>query len=286
MRGLWADEKVDAGSWNLGNPIYKSVYKYFKKKEKRFLEKADYTISLTHAAKSEIYSWRHIDNNPVRMEVIPCCTDIDLFDPARVDEKLVKTLKEELSIRDGDTVLTYLGSIGSWYMLDEMLDFFVTYLRKYPNGKFLFITGDQHDEIRNKAADRKIPAEKILIRPALRNEVPASIALGQHSVFFIRATYSKISSSPTKQAELMAMGIPVISNAGVGDTDTIIKKYNSGVVTRGLSPAYYEEALANLSSGCFDAGSIRRGAEEYFSLKDGVAKYCKVYNAVMNGHQG
>ncbi|HEY6502870.1 MAG TPA: glycosyltransferase [Chitinophagaceae bacterium] len=282
MRGLWANEKVDAGSWNLRNPVYRLVYNYFKKKEKQFLEQADYTISLTWAAQKEIYLWKHIDNNPVKMEVIPCCTDVGLFDPQKVDQDIMSGIKKELAIGENDRIITYLGSIGSWYMLDEMLDFFVCYLQKYPSSKFLFITGDQHEQIKSKAAERKIPAERILIRPALRKEVPASISLGTHSVFFIRSTYSKISSSPTKQAELMAMGVPVISNAGVGDTDAIIRKYNSGVVIRGYSGDFYQQAIDELSSVSFDAVSIRQGAKDYFSLADGVAKYYKVYQSILN----
>jgi glycosyltransferase involved in cell wall biosynthesis len=281
MRGLWADEKVDAGSWNQKNPVFKLVYKYFKKKEKQFLEQADYTISLTQAAKKEIYSWKHISNNPVRMEVIPCCTDINLFDPARVNQVVRDGIMKELGISAGDPVLTYLGSIGSWYMLDEMLDFFVCYLQKYPGSKFLFITGDQHQQIRDKAKLRGIPADSILIRPALRNEVPASISIGRHSVFFIRPTYSKISSSPTKQAELMAMGVPVISNSGVGDTHEIIENFNSGVVVEEFAKNNYEKSLELLALTRFDSSEIRRGAEQFFSLTDGVGKYHSVYKSIL-----
>ncbi|MBC7947565.1 MAG: glycosyltransferase [Chitinophagaceae bacterium] len=283
MRGLWADEKVDAGSWNLRNPIYKTVYNFFKKKEKQFLENADYTISLTRAAQKEIHSWRHISNNPVKMEVIPCCTDTELFNPAQVDAQIRASIQKELGISDRDTILTYLGSIGSWYMLDEMLDFFVTYQHKYPTAKFLFITGDQHEQIRTRAAERNIGADKILIRPALRKEVPASISLGAHSVFFIRATYSKISSSPTKQAELMSMGIPVISNAGVGDTDLIIKNFKSGVVIGDFTAESYNRSIDELAVTTFDRQAIRHGAEQYFSLTDGVSKYLRVYQSIL-GH--
>ena len=34
------------------------------------------------------------------------------------------SLKETLGISDDDFVISYLGSIGTWYMLPEMLDFF------------------------------------------------------------------------------------------------------------------------------------------------------------------
>jgi glycosyltransferase involved in cell wall biosynthesis len=281
MRGLWADEKVDAGSWNLKNPIYRLVYNYFKKKEKHFFEESDYAISLTTAAQKEIWSWKHLSNNPVKMEVIPCCTDTELFDPGKVDLKIKGEIQKELSIGEKDHVLTYLGSIGSWYMLEEMLDFFVCYLQRYPDAKFLFISGDQHEQIRAKAAERKIPADRVLIRPALRKEVPASISIGRHSVFFIRATYSKISSSPTKQAELMAMGVPVISNAGVGDTDVIIRNFKSGVVIDDFSNVAYQKSILELAATNFDANAVRQGAKQYFSLADGVARYYEVYKTIL-----
>jgi hypothetical protein len=51
-----------------------------------------------------------------------------------------------------------------------------------------------------------------------------NISLFDTSIFFIRPTYSKKASSPTKQGEIMAMGIPLICNYGVGDTDEIVKK--------------------------------------------------------------
>ena len=281
MRGLWADEKVDAGSWNLKNPVYRAVYNYFKKKEKQFLEQADYTISLTHAAKEEIYSWKHVTGNPVRMAVIPCCADLDFFNPANVDQEIKATIRKELGIGDNEIVLSYLGSIGSWYMLDEMLDFFSVYCRTYPTARFFFITGDRHELIRKRAAEKNIHSQKILIRRALRREVPSSIALGTHSVFFVRPTYSKISTSPTKQAELMGMGMPVVTNNGIGDTTTIIKNYKSGVVINEFSDNAYKNAVSELQRFPFQPDVIRRGAAGYFSLGEGVEKYNDVYRTIL-----
>jgi glycosyltransferase involved in cell wall biosynthesis len=281
MRGLWANEKVDAGSWNLKNPVYRAVYHYFKKKEKEFLEQADYTISLTHAARQEIYSWPQIDNNPVKMEVIPCCADLDFFNPRNVDQGIMKAIRAELGIAENEVILSYLGSIGSWYMLDEMLDFFCIYRQTYPGARFFFITGDKHKLIRKKAAERNIPAEKIIIRQALRSEVPGSIALSTHSVFFIRPTYSKIGSSPTKLAELMGMGVSIVSNGGIGDADEVMEKYKSGVVIKEFSTGAYKEAVEQLQHAPCKPDIIRNGASGYFSLQQGVEKYNNVYRSIL-----
>ena len=68
-------------------------------------------------------------------KVIPCCTDENLFQSKNISDK-----REELGIKKDDFILSYVGSIGTWYMLDEMLDFFKVLNEKKPNAKFLFIT--------------------------------------------------------------------------------------------------------------------------------------------------
>jgi hypothetical protein len=67
MRGFWADEKVDNGQWNLRNPFYKKLYRFYKKKENAFLLGADAIISLTEKAKFQllqqpVYRRLHIDD--------------------------------------------------------------------------------------------------------------------------------------------------------------------------------------------------------------------------------
>ena len=57
MRGFWADERVDGGLWSLNKPIFKQVYRYFKRKELEFFKNADYTVSLTHNGRNEILNW-------------------------------------------------------------------------------------------------------------------------------------------------------------------------------------------------------------------------------------
>ncbi|MET0636018.1 MAG: glycosyltransferase [Chitinophagaceae bacterium] len=281
MRGLWADEKVDAGTWRLSNPIFRAVFRYFKRKERAFFENADYSVSLTHAGKKEIHSWKHLSNNPVRMKVIPCCADLNLFSPLSVDEKMQESIRKELGISAGEHLIAYLGSIGGWYMLEEMLDFFTEYSRRYPASKFLFISMDHHDLIRLRARERGIKSSSILIRGASRSEVAASLSLCRHSVFFIRPTYSKISSSPTKQAELMGMGIPVICNDGVGDTGVIVSKYSSGIAITDFNNKEYVKAIDKLSSTEFDSNRIRAGARDYFSLEDGIQSYLEIYQEVL-----
>ena len=276
MRGFWADERVDGNIWDLKNPIFKGVYSFFKKKEIQFFSTADYTISLTYNGKEEIESWSEFQTNPPKIEVIPCCVDLDLFDPEKIQQEKKEELRQQLGINATDFILGYVGSIGTWYMLSEMLDYFNVLTKTNPAAKFLFVTGENPETILSKAAEKGIQASSIRVTSCRHADVPLNISLFNLSVFFIRPTYSKKASSPTKQGEIMAMGIPLICNAGVGDTDLVVKKYDSGIVLNGLTEENYLRNCEIPTS--FSKEKTMEGAREFYALKTGVGRYLKVYN--------
>ena len=280
MRGFWADERTDGGLWNLKNPLYKIVYSYFKKKEREFLQNADYTVSLTENARTEIRSW-DTANTFSEIEVIPCCVDLELFDPRKVSCTQVDLVRQQLQISPGQKVISYVGSIGTWYLLEEMLDFFRQFLIEFPGSIFLFISKDDKEAIMEVVQKKSIPREAVRIKAAERNEMPLLISMSDYSIFFIKPAFSKKASSPTKQGELMAMGVPVICNHKVGDTSFVVDTYNSGIVIEKFSGSAYQKSLKQLVNMDFNKEAIRKGAEAYFSLENGIEKYNSIYEKIL-----
>ena len=70
---------------------------------------------------------------------------------------------------------------------------------------------------------------------------------------FIKPSYSKLASSPTKIAEYLASGLPIICNAGIGDLDVLIEGDRVGVLVRELNAGHYENALRRVD------GLLREG---------------------------
>ena len=278
MRGFWADERVDGKIWNLDSRLYRIIYNYFKRKEIQFLQRADYTISLTQNGKEEILSWKTLKNETLNIEVIPCCVNLDLFDPNAIQEATKNELRHQLGLSETDFVLGYVGSIGTWYMLSEMLDYFVALKSTKPTAKFLFVTGESPESILQQAASKGISTSDCVITSVLHHQVPVHISLFDQSIFFIYPSYSKKASSPTKQGEIMAMGIPLVCNSGVGDTDTIVKKYQSGLIIDEFSEKSYLDVINDSTE--FDKPHISKGASDYFSLSEGVNRYLRVYKAI------
>ncbi len=281
MRAFYADERVDGKLWSLKNPVFKAVYNYFKKKEIEFLSEADYSISLTLKGKDIIHGWKTIKDQPVDVEVIPCCADLDHFHPSQIDKSLQSDLKARFDLNEDDFVITYLGSIGTWYLLDEMLDFFKVLLEKRPNAKFLFITTDKPETILNPVKEKGISAERVIISPAKREEVPTFLSLANAAIFFIQPVFSKSGSSPTKHGEMLGMGLPVIANSGVGDVDSIIEDTSSGILVKEFTTEAYENAVDQIDDLLkIPTERLQAAAQKYYSLDEGVKRYDAVYESV------
>jgi glycosyltransferase involved in cell wall biosynthesis len=279
MRGFWADEKKDGGSWNQDKFFFRKVYKHYKKKEAEYVQEADAMISLTEAGKAEIMKWPAY-NSKVPMFVIPCCSDMEHFSLTTAAEK--QKGRELLGLPQHELVISYLGSIGSWYMVDEMLELFTVVKEKYAGAKFLFLTHSSPQLILSQLAKYNISREDIVITEATRAEVPLYTKASDINISFIKPVYSKLASSPTKLGEVLAMGIPVIVNSGIGDVEQIVTKTKSGFMLRHFNADEYRNAVDHIEVLLqLSPAAIREAAEAIYSLKNGVKKYSDCYAAVL-----
>jgi glycosyltransferase involved in cell wall biosynthesis len=279
MRGFWVDERVDGGLWDLKNPVYRRAYKTYKQKEAHYISAADTIVSLTENGKHEMEKWPSYQGSPV--EVIRCCADYGLFSLQTKTD--LERAKLALGFKKDDFIVSYLGSLGTWYMLGEMLDFFKVLQEKKKNAQFLFISNGEQERIMKAVQAKGIVVSDIRIVNGKRNEVPSLVHASDISLSFIKPCYSKKSSSPTKLGELLAMGIPVICNSGIGDVDEIIHTTGGGMMMPDLSVSSYVEAVSRLNEFLerTDPLMIRERSKKYYDLTVGVDKYKKIYEQLL-----
>ena len=87
---------------------------------------------------------------------------------------------------------------------------------------------------------------------------------------------------PTKIAEFLAIGRPIVVNKGLGDCDKILKDSGIGVIiSREDDLQLKAEELISLVSDKKTPDRCRSGAETYFSLDSGVKNYLDMYNKMM-----
>lgn len=275
MRGFWADERLDGLIWRKNNPLHIIFYNYFKKKEKQYLTNADAIISLTYSAITELEKKFPNCFIEKKVTVIPCCTNTNLFS----NEKLVQ-IPELAGIKQTDHVIIYTGSIGTWYFTKELIDCILVWKKYIPNIKLLIVTKDliELDLILQQYSKEE---NSIITKvSASYKEVPAYLSMAKASMFFIKPSYSKIASSPTKMAECWAMNLPIITNSGIGDNDLYFNNHKGGILINDFTIEEYEKSCINyLNLSCQNL-NYRQIALTYFDNQTAILKYTAVYNSL------
>lgn len=279
VRGFWFDERIDSGLWDQRKWIYRSIYRHFKRGEPEMYTRANRLVTLTERARNILTSRFPELAAPGRIATIPCCVDTAHFSRASIIPDAAEAMRRELGLDGAGPVVAYLGSLGTWYMLEEMLRFFALIRQNAPQAKLLLISPDDSRDIKRLAGKLGIPQEAVIRRELPRTAVPTALSLADFGLFFILPSPSKQSSSPTKLAEMLSMGLPVVCNAGVGDLDAIFQDTSLGHLVERLDEGGLRHALDDIPRLLgLDRCRIAEYALARFSLQMGVEVYDKIYS--------
>lgn len=275
IRGFMPEEYTDAGVWPEGGTLYRGV-----KRVERFLFKsADAFVVLTEKAREILFPGRtETDEKGRPVEVIPCCVDFKRFRAA--DETPREELRRELRL-EGRRVVVYVGSFGGWYMAEETARLMALAYKEDPQTYALVLTQTPPEQIETRLRELGVPEDSFRVERVAPADVPKYLKASDIAVSFIRACYSKLSSSPTKIAEYLAAGLPVICNAGIGDVDEVIEGDRVGVVLRDFDDESLTRALREVEALRAEGGlaeRARESAERRFDIERvGGAKYRRLY---------
>ena len=278
FRGFWAEERIDGGLWEKTNIIYYQIYHYFKKAQEKAYKKADAIVSLTRSAKEEIARTHGVQKS--KIAVVPCSADQSHFIPK--SELVLSTidLRADLKIEPSDLVIGYAGSLGTRYLLNEMLDCFKAILAQHPNAVFLIITLSPLTELKQLINQKGIEP-KVIVTGSTYKKVPQYMSLMDIALYFIKTGTSGKAVSPTKQAEFLSMGIPIITNDGIGDSKEIIEEHNVGLVIEEPKEAYYQKVASSIERlREIPAEEIIKIAKKKLSLSLGVKTYRSLYKSL------
>lgn len=268
MRGFWADERVEGGLWRKESRIYR-VAKWF---ERRFFLDAEKVVSLTYKGREVIETFDYQKYRKNYIEVIPTCADLVRFHPEKVEKKFGNRL-----------IVGYSGSVGLWYDFPTAIRAFVAFKKNpvFSNPLFLILNKSEHEKIQTHLMDFGVEKDDYLLLSSQPDEMPYWLNQMDVNVYFIRPSFSKQASAPTKLAEILGCGKSVITNDGVGDSGKILKENRVGTLTQTFAENEVIEAVkewAELSKDPELAERCVETARKYFSLEAGVKAYSKIYN--------
>ncbi len=280
-RGMLGDEYVDNGQWT----EKQLEYRLLKRFERRVFRRAEGVVVLTRALR-EWLVLRRLLGSKTAVEVIPCCVDTQRFKP---NEASRQEARAELGIGDR-LALMYSGSLGSWYLEDEMARYAAhVALAAKARGRELVVvvlSGSDAAPLRAKLEARGIESDSLVFRKIAPARMAHYLTAGDIGMSFIQSCFSKKGSSPTKVAEYLASGLVVALNGDIGDQADLASEEGACIVLDGYGEealtdaALRAVALAELPYAARAAATSRAARKNFDLAAIGVPGYVRLYRAL------
>jgi glycosyltransferase involved in cell wall biosynthesis len=274
-RGMIGDEYVDAGAWTTD----RREYKMLKRVERRLFDRAEGMVVLTNA----LAKWLRAENvlgANTNLAVIPCCVDMARFTAsAAVREKA----RASLGIQEDELAVLYSGTLGSWYLESEMARFATEVKKLRQKTKFVVLSRADATSLRTLLVHAGFHESDVIQRSVSPDAMPETLPAGDIGLSFIQSCFSKKGSSPTKVAEYLAAGMPVVVNGDIGDQAELRAERNACTVVSGYSEDELRAAAASALTHAHAPFQLRQeatraAAERHFSLSAiGIPRYVALY---------
>jgi len=269
IRGLLADEYVDAGRW----PRNGVAQRLTERIQRAGIARASGIVVLTERVRSHLFGPAGDD----RVTVIPCCANLDTLDG---ETAAVERVRDRLGLR-GRSVMVYVGKLTAPYMDREMVEFFAAARRQDPSLALLVLTQAPPATIVSELARARIPDSDYRITRSEPAEMGAYLGTADFAICFCRPTFARIASSPTKIGEYLGAGLPVVSGPRIGDVDELLDGGGVGVVIDAFRERSYERAAERIREIAADPACRPRCqelAQAAFSLENlGIPRYDRLY---------
>jgi glycosyltransferase involved in cell wall biosynthesis len=275
IRGFLAEEYVDAGRWRAEGLLFRLT----KAAEQMLYRAADGFVVLTERARETLF----LDGTGGRpLEIIPCCVDEERFAAAERADRT--SIRSELGI-DDRLVFIYIGALGGYYLVPEMAEFLAAARERNPRVYALVLTQSSPEGLTSELNRLGVSTDDYRMLNVQPGDVPTYLRAADVALSLIRPSFARRSMSPTKFAEYLAAGLPVIASAGIGDLDTHIKEARVGVLVQRFDRDAYAaayDAIAALRRDPELAARCRGEARTRYDLHTvGGRGYRRLYEAVL-----
>ncbi len=212
------------------------------------------------------------------VKVIPTAVDLDRFRPGLP----LPAGGQHLA---GKRVLAICGALGSWYLLEEMIGFCATALSRGDADHVLILSEEDRAPAVAGLLRLGVPPADITDLGVPHDQAPLWFSLASAGILLIKSAPSKRASAPTKLAEFLACGVPVVTTPGIGDTEALLTGTSTGIIVRGHDTTSHEDALGELTALWSEGENLvdrcRATAVRELSLAAAVRAYSGLYETLM-----
>ena len=202
------------------------------------IEHAHYVLCVSTPLRDLLVERYGLDRG--RCTVVPCAADEEKF---YLDEAERSATRAELGLA-GRFVVVYPGSFGRWHFNEETFRAVRGLLDADESIFFLVITPDV--EAADSLARMLLPQGRFAIRSATHEEMPRLLRASDLGILLREHHPLNVVACPTKFAEFVMSGLPVLISSGIGDCSSFVAENGIGIVLDEPDPEAAVHALASI----------------------------------------
>jgi hypothetical protein len=191
--------------------------------ENAAVNKSDFRISVTQKL---VEHWQSVyQYNSTKHVVIPCTLNSN-FNMEALNEAAITTIRAAYCFNSDDLVLVYSGSVSGWQSFELLKPLMIDFLSQQKTNKLVFLS---NDDIIIQDLIAQFPNQ--VSRKWLKHEEVTNFLVACDWGILIReqSVTNKV-ASPTKFAEYLSAGLPVIISENLGDYTEFVKNNDCGII--------------------------------------------------------
>ncbi len=160
--------------------------------------------------------------------VIPCTLNSD-FAPRVIEEEAKNKARATLGADRDDVILVYSGSISGWQSFPTVYKYLSPFLKKSPKNKIVFLSKAEENI---EKLTNEFPGQ-IIRKWVNHKEVPEVLAACDMGILIREQSITNRVAAPTKFAEYLSAGLPVIISENIGDYSAFVRLNKCGIIANG-----------------------------------------------------
>lgn len=211
---------------------------------------------------------------------VPSCVELNLF---KYSEYHRTEIRKKLNLSDHHILICYLGKIGGMYWDEELFEFFHLCFKSNYRFRFLIISNDNEQSIQNQLAKYDLYKYSNVVS-LTRAEVPAYLSAADFGLTAIKPIPSRRYSSPIKNGEYWACGLPIIIPTNISDDYLYAQNKKIGIVLEDETHEGMKKTIQEILEWSSTEKKVEtRNRCRSFVLKDrNVSDYQKLYQKIFN----
>ncbi|MDB3893901.1 glycosyltransferase [Candidatus Thioglobus sp.] len=199
-----------------------------KKLDRISISAANKIIAVSNNMKQHLVEKYNVEHG--KISVTPClASNATIINDIHNWESSRQEVRDDLDISSTTIVFGYLGGLGTYQMVEEMLDFFHAYYKINKDSLLLMVVVGDVSQLMDMIENKKMCKVVKIYRDIPHKHVGNYLCATDFGLLFRKNDPVNYYASPTKFGEYLSCGVSIIASLNIGDLEGHINTNSLGI---------------------------------------------------------